>query len=54
MRHGINVGYIFADADVAPDPEMSMVYQITLSMPSFSALPAASLQIMRWKRLQNL
>ncbi len=34
--------------------EMSMVYQITLSMPSFSTLPAASLQIMRWKRLQNL
>lgn len=33
---------------------MSTAYQITLSMPSFSTLPAALLQIMRWKRLQNL
>ena len=33
---------------------MSTVYQITLSMPSFSTLPAALLRIMRWKRLQNL
>lgn len=51
---GINVGYIFADADVAPDRAMSTVYQITLSMPSFSTLPAALLRIMRWKRQQNL
>lgn len=51
---GINVGYIFADADVAPDPGDEPVYQITLSMPSFSTLPAALLRIMRWKRLQNL
>ena len=34
--------------------EMSTVYQITLSMPSFSTLPAALLRIMRWKRQQNL
>ena len=33
---------------------MSTAYQITLSMPSFSTLPAALLQIMRWKRQQNL
>ena len=54
MRHRINVGYISLMQMSLQIPAMNTAYQITLSMPSFSTLPAALLRIMRWKRLQNL